>query len=255
MRYSLFVLLATTVLTATGCINSSNSDDNGKGEYLHTRNPGLSAVDFLSDETYKELIVEIDYMGSYSPNRRALDSLEAFLKQRLNKTKVTIIDPTEIPTGGKNAYSANDIRNYEKTHRTHYTQFDVLAAYMIFLDGRFEQNNVLGIAYYNTSTAYFGVAYEDATSGFGAPSRYLTEAISFRHEFGHLLGLVGIPGSGTDMQNEHKDEEHGNHCDDNTCLMYYAMERPDLFDALLADEQIPALDPNCMLDLQANSGK
>lgn len=166
-----------------------------------------------------------------------------------------MLNPTEIASGDQNSYTADEVRELEQQHRDHYTEGDTLTAYMLILDNTFDHGNVLGIAYYNTSSAYSGVAFEQASSGFGAPSRFLTESIVYRHEFGHLFGLVGIPNSGTDMQTDHKDEEYGNHCDNNRCLMYWAMERPELINQFLLGEQIPTLDENCIHDLQGNDGR
>lgn len=237
---------------------TSTADGDGSTDpYSQTLNPGLAANDFLDDTNFSELVVEIDYMEGFAPNQQALDSLQAFLEQRLNKSSITILEPTEIPAGGEETYSANDIRNLEEQHRTQFTETtgsDQLTAYMIIVDGYFDQSNVLGIAYYNTSNAFFGPAYDDASGSIGQPSRYLIESVSFRHEFGHTFGLVNIPGSGTDMQNDHQDEENGHHCDNDQCLMYFALETTDLFGQFVGEE-IPPLDNNCILDLQANGGK
>lgn len=258
MKRLLFVPLATALLVAPtfSCSDDPGTGlDNGDDEpYSHVRAPGSSANDFLSGESFTSLVVEVDYMPGYAPNANALDQLQAFLEERLHKTSVTIRAPTEVAAGGQASYTANEIRDLEEQHRDEFTEGETLVAYMIIVDGEFEQNNVLGIAYFNTSNAFFGPAYEQASGGLGQPSRYLTEATSFRHEFGHLFGLVGIPGSGTDMQTEHKDEEHGNHCDDDQCLMYYALANPGLIGGVIGSD-IPALDPNCLDDVAANGGK
>lgn len=225
--------------------------------YSHTERAGHAANDFLADSNFTELIVEIDYMEGYEPNEEALDSLKTFLEQRLYKSTVTIQDPTVIEPGNQENYTAEEIRDLEDQHRDEFTETtedDRLAAYMIIVDGEYEQSNVLGIAYYNTSNAFFGPAYEQASGGIGQASRFKVEATSFRHEFGHLFGLVNIDGSGTDMQNEHQDENNGHHCDNEECLMYYAMETTDLFGEFVG-EDIPSLDQNCILDLQANGGR
>jgi hypothetical protein len=237
--------------------NSTGTDEDKEIVYSHTENPGLSANDFLSAETFTSLEVEIDYMQGYAPNAEALDSLEAFFEQRLNKQSVIIKEPTEIPAAGQSSYTASEIRDLEEEYRDEFTSVEdsTLRAYMIIVDGDFEGGNVLGIAYYNTSNAFFGATYERVSgSGFNQPSRRITESISFRHEFGHLLGLVNIPGSGTEMQTNHQDTENGRHCDNDSCLMYYAMENAGLFDQFLGEE-IPPLDANCINDLQANGGK
>jgi hypothetical protein len=225
--------------------------------YSHGENPGSSANDFLSGDSFTELEIEIDYMQGYAPNTQAIANLETFLEQRLNKQSVTILEPTEIPAVGQSSYSANDIRNLEQEHRDEFTSTEnsKLRAYMIIVDGQYEQGNVLGIAYYNTSNAFFGATYDEVSGGgLNEPSRELTETVSFRHEFGHLFGLVNIPASGTEMQTNHQDTEHGRHCDDDSCLMYYAMENAGVFGQFMGEE-IPELDANCLADLQANGGK
>lgn len=256
-KVTVVMSLLAILFISFGCVNDPQGGDNGGDgfNYDHQRNPGFSANDMLSDESFSELIVEIDYMPGYEPNPRALDSLKAFLEQRLNKTAVTILEPSQIPTGDQNSYSASDVREIEAQERNNFSEENVLSTYMLITDGYYTQQNVLGIAYYNTSNAFFGPAYDDASSGFGSLSRYQVEAISFRHEFGHLFGLVNIEGSGTEMQTNHQDEQNGNHCDNDNCLMYYAMEQSDIIQQMFNEETIPALDANCIADLQANGGK
>jgi len=259
LRYYLLGVasLILSFLVFQSCMNSTGpGNEISKSKYAHNLNPGRSANDFLADSTFTKLVVEIDYMPGYAPNERAIDSLEAFFQQRLHKSSITIKEPTEISSGGQDQYSADDVRDLEKDHRSTFTEGDTLAAYCIIVDGNYSQQNVLGIAYYNTSNAFFGPAYDEASSGIGSPSGYQIEALSFRHEFGHLFGLVGIQTSGTEMQTPHKDPDHGNHCDDDTCLMYYATETTDLVgNTLGSGDDIPSLDANCKADLQANGGR
>lgn len=254
-KFSMVVLLvAVTTLFGISCSNNStNSGD--QNQYSHIENPGASANDFLSGESYNSLEVEIDYMQGFEPSSEALNSLEAFLEQRLNKQSITINTPTQIPAVGQASYTADEIRDLEEEHRDKYTEANKLRAYMIIVDGEYEEGNVIGIAYFNTSSAFFGATYDEVSGGgLGEPSRELTESVSFRHEFGHLFGLVNIPGSGTEMQTNHQDTENGRHCDNDICLMYYAMENAGVFGQFMG-EQIPELDANCVADLQANGGK
>lgn len=251
---SLFILL----FVAFGCeSNPQGSGNDGDTDFTYDRQktPGYSANDMLSADSFSEIVVEVDYMPGYEPDPRALDSLKAFLEKRLNKSSVTILRPTEISSGNKNSYSSSDVREIEAQQRNTFTEEGILSTYMLIVDGYYSQQNVLGIAYFNTSNAFFGPAFDDASTGFGSLTRFQVEAISFRHEFGHLFGLVNIEGSGTDMQTDHQDDQNGNHCDNESCLMYYAMQRSDLIEQLFNDETIPALDANCKADLQANGGK
>lgn len=238
------------------CVDSTGPEESEPEEpYSHVQNPGTSANDFLADSSFQHLIVEVDYMPGYEPNAEALDSLEAFFEQRLHKSSITIKEPTQIASRNQDAYSANDVRNIESVERSTFSKGDTLAAYFMIVDGNYSERDLMGIAYYNTSNAFFGPAYDEASSGPGSISRYRVEAISFRHEFGHLWGLVDIPNSGTDMQKPHKDPENGNHCDNDQCLMYYATQTTDLIGNTVGDEGITPLDENCIADLQGNGGK
>lgn len=244
------------LLLPVACDTSVDPDDGGTtpGPYSHVQAVGASAPDFLSGDRYTRLVVEVDHMPGYAPESGALDQLEAFLAARLNKVTIAIRTPTEIPAGGRAAYTLSDIRALENGHRDVLTEDSTLAAYILIVDGEYYESNVIGVAHLNTSTAYFGAALDAVTGGLLQPSREIAEATVFQHEFGHLFGLVAIPGSGTDMQANHQDEAHGHHCDDDRCLMYYALETTDLF-ANIVGSEVPGLDANCRADLAANGGK
>ncbi|WP_416208527.1 M12 family metallo-peptidase [Fodinibius sp.] len=238
------------------CLDSTGPENKEPEQsYSHVQNPGTSANDFLADSNFTHLVVEVDYMPSYEPNAEALDSLKAFFEQRLHKNSITIKEPTQIESRNQDAYSASDVRNIESQERSTFSEGDTLAAYFMIVDGEYNERELMGIAYFNTSNAFFGPAYDEASSGPGSISRYRVEAISFRHEFGHLFGLVDIPNSGTEMQEPHRDQEHGNHCDNDQCLMYYATQTTDLIGNTVGNEEITPLDENCIADLQANGGK
>ena len=73
------------------------------------------------------------------------------------------------------------------------------------------------------------------------------------HEMGHVIGLVD---NGIGQQVPHRDAEHGRHDNSENCLMYWAYERPQLFDLLVSrlTTGAPAdvdFCPNCWADLSA----
>lgn len=72
-----------------------------------------------------------------------------------------------------------------------------------------------------------------------------------KHELGHLLGLVNV---GTPLQSGHKDDQHGKHCSNRKCLMYYVVDSKNPF-RLLLKRQLPELDQECLDDLRANGGR
>lgn len=254
--FRLLIIVIFTGFIFQSCLDSTRTETEiPEQQYFHTQNPGTSANDFLADSSFKHLIVEVDYMPGYEPNAEALDSLEAFFEQRLHKNSITIKKPAEIDSRNQDSYGTDDVRNIESEERSAFSQDDTLAAYFMIVDGDYREQDLMGIAYYNTSNAFFGPAYDEASSSPASISRYRVEAISFRHEFGHLFGLVDIPGSGTEMQEPHRDQENGNHCDNDQCLMYYATQTTDLIGNTVGDEGISPLDDNCIADLRGNGGR
>lgn len=251
----LFIFLSCSDNSITNSDNESDSDSDNDGDptfsYNHENQPGSSAVDFLASDDFKNLIIEIDYMEGYEPAEETLNNLKSFLENRLNKSNITILSPSSIEAGGQSSYTANDVRDLESEHRSEFSEENRLATYVIILDGEYSQSNVLGIAYYNTSAALFGESIKNASEGIGSNPRSLIESTVLQHEYGHLLGLVN---NGVDMQEDHQDDGNGNHCDDENCLMYFAVETSDFFTSLLGGE-VPDLDDNCRADLATAGGK
>jgi predicted Zn-dependent protease len=237
------------------CSDNSITDSGNNGDpafsYNHQDGPGESAVDFLTDQDFGNLVIEIDYMEGYKPTEEALNGLKSFLGERLHKSNIKIMSPSSIPADGQSSYTASDVRNLEEDYRSEYSEENTLAAYVIILDGEYSQSNVLGIAYYNTSTALFGESIESASSGVESNPRSIIEATILQHEFGHLLGLVD---NGVEMQEDHKDRDHGEHCTNEDCLMYYSVRTTDFFSVLLGGE-VPDLDAQCRADLAGAGGK
>jgi hypothetical protein len=122
---------------------------------------------------------------------------------------------------------------------------------VLYTNGQYTNAQTLGIAYRNTSVALFGKTIRDNSGAIGQVSRTKLEATILQHELAHLLGLVDL---GTPMQTAHKDAAHGNHCTNNSCLMYYASETTDVLGVLLTGN-VPSLDAACAVDLRANGGK
>ena len=243
------LIIITIVLLA--CSNDNNSGGEGDN-FSSTQNVGATANEFLASDTYTSLAIEVDYVEGFEPSQAALNNLRTFLEARLNKPggiSITIDD--EIPVPGNSPYTAQEAYNVEKENRDTFTEGTTLAAYFIVLDGQFEQENVLGFAYFNTSMALLGGTIENNSGGFNQPSKETVETAVLQHEFGHILGLVN---NGTPAVQDHLDEANGAHCDVETCLMYFAVRTSDFMNNLTGGN-VPKLDAQCIQDLQANGGK
>lgn len=248
-----FLILSGCGDQPTGMNDSSKSNDDPTDDepivfdFSHTRPPGDSNEDFITDQEFGQLVVEVQYMPGARPDESSLAALQDFLEKYLEKSSVTMLDPEEIPPGGQESYSPDDVRRLEKEYRQEYTTENRLSSYAIFLDGEYQSQNVLGIAYYNTSTAYFGDTIRRISGGIGEPSRTDIESTVLHHEFGHLMGLVN---KGTNAQNNHHDSENGAHCTVEECLMYFSVQTTDFF-ANLFGGSIPELDDFCVADIEA----
>ncbi|UII27819.1 peptidase [Fulvivirga maritima] len=246
------VLICLLIFATSAC----NDDDTAQPNTSTLQPVGASSHDFLSDENYESLNIEIQYMTGYEPSSAVLNSLESFLSTILNKPAGIVFIKNEIVAEGKTTYSAADIRALEQIKRTQYTSNKNIAAYFIFLDGGYSEDSssskVLGIAYQNSSMAIFQKTIESLSGGIGQPSTNLLSSTVTQHEFGHILGLVN---NGTDMVAQHQDVPHGKHCDDADCLMYWTVENSNNLADLLGMSSPPSLDTNCLADLKANGGK
>lgn len=250
MKRNLIVLLA-LFMAATSCNKSEVIDNLTSPEALHDRAVGASAGELLSDSKYKSLKIELQYMAGYAPDAAAVSHLQGFLSTYLNKPNGITVVTKEITPSSATTLSTNDVVTLEKQNRSVFSSGDQIALYILYTNGVYSDNAVLGVAYRNTSAVLFGKKIRDNSGGIGQASRTKLEATVLEHEVGHLLGLVDV---GTPMQTPHKDASHGSHCNNSNCLMYYSAETTDVLGFLLTGN-IPPLDANCVNDLKGNGGK
>lgn len=248
----LLPLLILSAFLLNSCSKSSNTyTNNPSATSLHDRTVGASANELLASNKYTSLKIEVQYMAGFQFDAGALTHIENFLAGLLNKPGGITILTKEIPAASSQTLSVNDIITIERNNRTAFTTGNELAIYILYTNGNFTDNNVLGIAYRNTSAALFGKKINDNSGNIGQASRTKLVATVADHELGHLMGLTDL---GTPMQTNHKDAAHGSHCNNSNCLMYYASETSDIFGFLITGS-IPTLDANCRADLTANGGK
>ena len=233
------------------CKKEVTFSNNPDADSFHNKTVGASANELLGAGTYKSLKIEVQYMTGYAPDASALNHLQSVLNTYLNKPAGITIVTKEIASSSSPALSIDQVKTIEEQNRTVFTTGDQLGVYMLYTNGNFTDNNVLGAAFRNTSMVIFGKTIHDNSGALGQTSRAKLEGTVLDHEFGHILGLVDL---GSAMQVNHKDATHGNHCSNTNCLMYYASDTKDILGFLLTGN-IPSFDANCIADMHANGGK
>lgn len=257
-RTYLLIAILSVALVSYTCTDSGTGSNGGSEptEFNSEAPTGDSAASYLQGDQYTSLQIEIDYMQGYAPTQEALNSLEIFLQNRLNKSSITI-SLNEIPARNEGPYTTEDVDRIEDEVRDNFTEAgsSTLHAHILILDGDYDdggqdQSNVLGIAYWNTSMALFGSRIEDISGGVTQPSRTQVQATVLRHEVGHNLGLVGIGSPHPSGQQSH---QNGSHCTVDGCLMNASVETTNFFNNFSGE--VPDLDQLCVEDLQANGGQ
>lgn len=259
--------------TSGSCSSDSSVPSGSSGRQYHSPNessdynshlaPGAAAHDLLSADTYQSLAIEIQAMQGFEPTAQTKANLVQFISARVNKPGgVTVLDDPSIPPQGKGPYSLNDVGMLEAANRLHYTTGKSAVVYFLFLDGSSTDDDpnkgtaVLAYAYQNTSMAVFEKTIQQNSGSLPTQVSAATlETTVVEHEFGHLLGLVNL-NPGTPMRAAHQDTAHGNHCNVQSCLMYWSANTTDVLANILSlGGKPPTLDSQCLLDLQGNGGK
>lgn len=215
----------------------------------------ITPYDFLSNEKYESLEIEVLHTAEYQPNQDALDQMTVFLEERLNKPQGINVVKHQIDLPENVTYSLEDIQQIEEEYRTSFRKGTKLSAFIFYADAEYAGNSsnssTLGIAYGTSSMVLFAPTIHENSGGFGQVSRSHLEAAVLIHECGHTLGLVN---NGTPMTQDHEDPSRPHHCDNDQCIMYYASETSEMLPLLSGDPEIK-LDVQCINDLKANGGK
>lgn len=214
----------------------------------------VKPADFLKDDTYTTLNVEMGF-GGLQPSDKAISHLRFFLEGLLNKPGgVNIITHTIPAPGEEEVIDLAKLKSIETFQRKENTKGKILTVWIMFLNSEYLDDNekqVMSIPYGPSSIAVFGES-ELSLLRFDMPSRASLEKYILTHEFSHLLGLVD---GGTSMATSHKADGHGNHCSNTKCLMHWDPSTSLVLSDLLGEDVVPTLDVACRDDLKAAGGK
>jgi hypothetical protein len=262
----LFLLILSGIFLPASCSKDSETTDEDPGRIDRSANllsAGASGTDLLTNSDFDALLIEIAYVDGFRPTDIALNNLNQYLQERTFKENIRFVF-RPLPSPGEEDLTLQEIASLEAENRTTYNDGRTLSVYIYFADAPSSNDDpseglvTLGAVYRNTSM----VIHESTIRELASKSILITvaevESTALIHEFGHLFGLVDL---GTPEVNPHEDPGAANHCDIEDCLMQAELEFGNGVMAVLEARaakglaELPALDPECILDLQAVGGR
>lgn len=287
MKKKIFIALVVVFGFINAC--SNDSDDTQTPQNVdktpNLQATGSSANDFLSNNNFDRLLVEIGYVEGFQPTGQTVSNFEDYLRERTFKQNIEFSFKS-LSSPNEETLVLDEIAELENENRTAYNNGTTLAIYIYFADAPSDGDDedeglvTLGAVYRNTSM----VIYESTIRDLASRSSLITitdvETATLNHEFGHLFGLVNL---GTVPVNDHEDPDAENHCDVPGCLMRAELQfggptarnltaKGDVLTSpckLSGDSMlklletrtsnglaaVPVLDAECILDLQSNGGR
>jgi hypothetical protein len=208
--------------------------------------PGDNAGAFLRAAVPK-LVVEVDAVAGKAPRAETLDLLRRRLASVVDKPGgIRFLPVASIPAHG-GAWSVDDLRAAERTHRDTHNTPDTASLYLLFVDGTPPKEGAIGISFSGSSAAIFSDQVADAaTLLVGAAAIERADTV---HEVGHLLSLVNL---GYTSSRAHEDAQHRGHSDNPGSVMYWAVDNVGVATLLGGRTQPPTeFDADDQADLAA----
>jgi predicted Zn-dependent protease len=243
--FVLFISIAFMSCTKSIVFNEELHKNN-----FHRQKVGKSSRDLLACDKYGALKIEVQYMPGFKPDEEAILNLKNFLYDHLHKPDGITIEMKQIKASKDSILSLNDIVAIETASRKKFTTAKEIAVYVLYTNGLFIDDKMLGYAYLNTSVVVFGKNVWENSNAYKKPGRSHLETKILQHEIGHLLGLVNV-----DAPPQAKGKkDRGKHCSNKQCLMYHLIDT-EAPPGVLFKKELPKLGKECLQDLVAYGGQ
>lgn len=241
LRFFLFIFL----IIVLACNKSERES------FSHTNKIGSSAKDFILDQRYTSLHIEIDYVIGHAPSQESITALKSFLVQTLNKPEGIIIDLDDEISPLTTTYTPSNLLFLEEQNRDIFTEGRTIAAYFIILNGKLGDSKAGGSNYYNTSAVLFPEQLKFVSDTLENATLNDLVSVSFIHEFGHMIGLVDL---GTPMVQDHSYFNVPGHCSIESCILWPVINE-NTVNSYLENPDTFGLGEFCLQDLRAIGGK
>ena len=176
------------------------------------------------------------YVGKTPGGKYFWDLLEGNLTGIFQRKSLTVAinvpktldQMTAINPSGKESWTNQEIKDLAESVGEPNSTATIGRITLLFLNGRFKNNDglvlpgVIGVSITGTTIVavfkdvvrHMGQDQDDAVAKFAEQSTII-------HEIGHAFGLVN---SGLPLTSEHQDTQHGAHCNNPRCVMFWQNE-------------------------------
>ncbi|HEU0037439.1 MAG TPA: hypothetical protein VFQ53_42805 [Kofleriaceae bacterium] len=254
------------LILAAGCRDSTaGGDDDG------TPTPTGNGTVF--DPAITNVTLEIDYETGQEPYTGPIlgfgdtfDLTATNLDRVFAGTKTLTIPRTlgemqDIGTIADEELTTEDLLAIADAHRDRANTATERTYYLVFVSGHFAdasgvQEGVLGVSLGTTGVIAMFKDTIRSTDVPGLPNvvRYVEQS-TIVHEGAHAIGLVA---NGVPMVSVHQDTEHGAHCNNDRCVMYYLNEGAADAAAFVQQQVLTGntilFDASCLADVDALTG-
>lgn len=178
---------------------------------------------YLNDDRYEELVIEYNYVQGFPPSDFAREKLQSTIEEICHKDRVVEVKGEMIPQHpGRKRYDRDRIEGMLDEYRDYERGSGSMVLYILYLDGEWnDKPNVLGLSLGRQNIVIFKQTIISVSQRSPNLDIEVVEASVLIHEFGHILGLVGIG-----YDSGHENEDHKHHCDESEgrCVMSYTVE-------------------------------
>ncbi len=254
--------------------NQPNNDENNDGANDANQTSNNDANDddpdtasrveqLISGDEFERLDIRVYYVDGRQPRDGVADELADGIEQIIDKPEgVDVTMDAEIgETAPSEGWEFSDLQELTDDYAAGDVDDDTIVVQTLLVDGEYAESdsNVLGVAWGHEHAVLFMDQIEQScqnASILGIDAEELCEHAEltvWRHEIGHVLGLVN---NGAPMQTDHEDQDNQRHCKHDDCVMYWAYRNPGMMDRLgerlLDGEQsAPNFGDACLADLDA----
>jgi hypothetical protein len=217
----------------------------------------------------EQVVLEVDYQPGAQPYFAGTRKLSAWKLYEANAQALfresspalvfprSLDETEELPDVTGREFTADDILAIAEQHRDEQDSATRRSFYALFLAGHYVKQGepnpgVLGVSIGSTGViALFKPVIQSASASRTGQGSYIEQS-TLIHELGHAVGLVD---NGLPMTTPHVDHQHGAHCSDPSCVMYYQNEGASgllrfIKDYVKSDDAV-LFDQACLQDTHA----